>query len=173
MSIQIYITCLSAEQTGHQHGCHVDAALSISDIYDQIYTMLNNSPAQYARHWKIQSIKSINGFDSLTAGKNNVLSIDYWHQVAVFIKEKGDLAASLLVYFNGNLKQARTALKNYVGEFRHRNDYIHKMCAKNPHFNHDLETEADYELAWYELERCNHFSVKSQKQFLTYIFKYP
>lgn len=109
---QIYVACLASYNNGVLYGCWCDATEDQDLINDQIQTMLSNSSIPNAEEY---SIHDYSDFGSLHLCENESLSTV--HDLALFIKEHGELGAKLIGYL-GDLECAQNALEsNYHGSY--------------------------------------------------------
>lgn len=109
---QIYVACLASYNNGVLYGCWCDATEDQDIINDQIQTMLSNSSIANAEEY---SIHGYSDFGSLNLSENESLSTV--HDLALFIKEHGELGVELIGYL-GDLESAQDALENnYHGSY--------------------------------------------------------
>lgn len=88
---RIYVACLAAYNGGTLHGCWIDAAQDVEDIWREIRQMLASSPEAGAEEWAIHDYE---GFGPLRLIEFE--GIENVHKLARFIDEHGEIGAALL-----------------------------------------------------------------------------
>ena len=107
---RIYVACLAAYNSGYLHGAWIDATEGVSEMQDQVNSMLTASPIAGAEEYAIHDYEDFGGaFISEYAGLADVC------ETATFLAEHGPLAAVTLKAAFGNLSEARSMLERYAG----------------------------------------------------------
>lgn len=116
---EVYVACLSSYNNGILHGTWINAVQLLENIWEQIWQLLDESPMESAEEFALHGCQ---GFYSLRIGEYE--SIEAVHEKAMFIVQYGELGAELATYYDGNLEQAKEALKEYYqGQYQSRLDY--------------------------------------------------
>jgi antirestriction protein len=107
---RIYVACLAAYNNGYLHGAWIDATQGVSELQDQVNSMLAASPIAGAEEYAIHDYEDFGGaFISEYAGLPDV------SEIASFLAEHGTLAAVTLKDSFGDLSAARSMLERYAG----------------------------------------------------------
>ena len=109
---KIYVACLSAYNSGRLHGCWIDAALDVDDIYEEINTMLENSPASGAKEWTIHDYQDF-GDINLSEYK----CIETVTEVAEMLIEHGEVFIGVCQYYDNFREAKRVIEEDYQGEW--------------------------------------------------------
>lgn len=120
---RIYVACLASYNNGRLYGCWIDATQEVEAILEEISIMLSNSPEPGAEEYEIHDYE---GFYSLELEEYAI--IDDVNQYATFVSENGELGAALIVYYGGNLKDAKEAWdEHYQGKYNSKLDYATEL----------------------------------------------
>ena len=139
--IRIYVADLVAYNAGHLHGVWIDASEDINDIWEQIKTMLANSPVENSEEHAIHDYEGFGGY-ALT----EYAGIETAHEVACFIAEYPGFGGELLNHFGGDLEEAKTAAEeNYCGCYKALADYAQELTEETTQIPENLTYYIDYE----------------------------
>jgi len=116
--IRIYVACLAAYNSGHLHGRWIDATQGESHIWEQTQAMLAASPEEGAEEWAIHDYEGFEG-----APVSEWESFESVAEMAEFIEEHETLGGKLIEHYGGELKDAKTALEHYHGQYESVEDY--------------------------------------------------
>jgi antirestriction protein len=145
--VRIYVACLAAYNSGILHGAWIDAAQGVDDIQRDISAMLADSPIANAEEWAIHDYE---GFGSLRLSEYE--GAGRVHEIACFIEEHGDLGASVLAHFDGDLNDAESAMENYQGRYTSLADYAAELTEQTITIPASLAHYIDYERMGRDLE---------------------
>ena len=146
--IRIYVADLVAYNAGHLHGVWIDASEDINDIWEQIKTMLANSPVENSEEHAIHDYEGFGGY-ALT----EYAGIETAHEVACFIAEYPGFGGELLNHFGGELEEARTsAEENYCGCYKSLADYAQELTEETTQIPEQLAYYIDYERMGRDME---------------------
>ena len=109
---RIYVACLAAYNSGHLHGCWIDAT-SPDEISGGVRAMLADSPISNAEEWAIHDYEGFQG-----ARLSEYASFETVCELAAFIGEHGALGAKLYEHFGDDLNQASAQFEDYAGEHK-------------------------------------------------------
>ena len=121
-AIRIYVACLAAYNNGQLHGRWIEAFQGEAYIIKQTQAMLKASPIEAAEEWAIHDYEGFEG-----AELSEYASFKTVTALAEFITEHGALGGKLLAHFSGHLKDAKTALENYYGQYDSLEDYARSL----------------------------------------------
>jgi antirestriction protein len=117
---RIYVACLAAYNNGHLHGAWIDATQGEWAIWTDIQTILAASPIAGAEEWAIHDYEGFYG-----ASVSEHASVETVVRLAGFISEHGELGATVLEHYGGDVEEAEEALKDrYLGCWAAVADYI-------------------------------------------------
>jgi antirestriction protein len=120
---RIYVACLAAYNSGYLHGAWMDAAQEPWTIYDEVKAMLAASPMADAEEWAIHDYE---GFGDLRISE--YAGFDRVSAWAGFIAEHGEVGAALLDHCDGDIDEAREAMRDrYLGDHASLADYIQEL----------------------------------------------
>ena len=155
-NLNIHVVCVASENKGRTHGVWIDATKNINDIYQDIITMLSQSPEKNAERFAILGTDGAFGFDVVA----KYSSITYAHRAAMFVKRHGELGAALLEERN-NLKSAeRLIAHNYCGEHESEEAYAKSFYKRWHGVPEEIDPAIDYAKAWDILrEESGFFSI--------------
>ncbi len=119
---RIHVACLAAYNNGRLHGRWIDAAQGVAHIIEQTRAMLKASPIEEAEEWAIHDYEGFEGVEI-----SEYASFETVAAMAEFIEEHGALGGKLLSHFCGHLKDAKTALENYYGQYDSLEDYARSL----------------------------------------------
>ena len=120
--IRIYVACLAAYNNGHLHGKWIDASFGESHIREQTQAMLKASPIEEAEEWAIHDYEGFEG-----ASLSEYASFEHVAALVEFIEEHEKLGGKLIEHYGGDLKDAKTALEHYHGEYESLEDYARSL----------------------------------------------
>ncbi len=120
---QIFVTCLSAYNSGYHHGIWLDATLNPEDLHQQVKQMLCASPLAHCDACEEFAITSFENFQGVDMGEYDPL--DYVSALANALEEYG---AAFALYFQclgfSDVENAIIAFQDcYVGCFNSAEDY--------------------------------------------------
>ena len=119
---RIYIACLAAYNNGFLHGRWIDATQEENQIYQEINTILADSPIPGAEEWAIHDYE---GFESIIISESEGVASVCQH--AQFIQAHGALGGAVAGYY-GDLESAEEALENhYHGEWESEVDFANEI----------------------------------------------
>ena len=104
---QIYIACLASYNNGILFGTWIDATQSLDIVYQEIQTMLANSPISGAEEWAIHDYE---GFCNYQIDEYE--DIQTICEIAEFIVEQGILGIEVMQILNCNVEQAKEVIAN-------------------------------------------------------------
>jgi antirestriction protein len=146
--IRIYVADLAAYNNGKLHGVWVDACDDISDIWEQIKTMLATSPEGFAEEYVIHDYE---GFGSYALSEH--AGIEAAHEIACFIAEYPNFGDELLNHFGGDVEDAKTAAEdNYCGCYKSLADYAQELTEETTQISENLTYYIDYERMGRDME---------------------
>lgn len=131
-----YVACLAAYNNGHLHGAWISATTP-DEIRDAVRTMLAASPEPNAEEWVIHDYEGFEG-----ANLSEYASFETVCGIADFVREHGELGATLLHYFGGELEEARAAFEDYAGEYRSAAEFAEQL-------HDDIGTQIPASLQYY------------------------
>jgi antirestriction protein len=138
---RIYVADLSAYNNGRLHGTWIDATQETDDIWAEISTMLKASPERFAEEHAIHDYEGFAG-----ASISEYQSIETVQKIALFIEEHGELGASVLENFGGDMEEAQTALEeSYNGEHKSLADFAEELTEETSEIPQHLQYYIDYE----------------------------
>lgn len=142
-----YVAYLAAYNAGILHGAWIDFTLELDDILTGIQDVVDSSPVEGAEEW---ALHDFDNFGKLRLGESE--SIEQVHEIALFIEEHEDLGCELLAHFSGDLKAAKTALKNDYGEYESLADYARELTEETSDIPKHLENDIDYDAIARDIE---------------------
>lgn len=162
---EIYVACLASYNSGIIFGCWVDAEQDEDSIHEEIQHMLAKSTIPNAEEYAIHGYSD---FGSLSLSENESLSTV--HEMALFIKEHGELGMELIGYL-GDLASAQDALENnYHGQ--HDSELSYAIELFDDCYIHDVPENIryyiDYEAFRRDLFMTDYYSIKVEYE--THIF---
>jgi antirestriction protein len=137
--IRIYVACLAAYNNGHLHGRWIDATQGESHIWEQTRAMLAASPEENAEEWAIHDYEGFEG-----APISEWESFESVANIAEFIEEHEELGGKLIEHYGGELKDAKTALEHYHGEYESLEDYARSLTEDTSEIPENLALYIDY-----------------------------
>ena len=137
--IRIYVACLAAYNNGHLHGKWIDASFGESHIREQTQAMLKASPIEEAEEWAIHDYEGFEG-----ASLSEYASFEHVAALAEFIEEHEKLGGKLIEHYGGDLKDAKTALEHYHGEYESLEDYAKNLTEDTSEIPENLALYIDY-----------------------------
>ena len=144
---QIYVACLAAYNNGKLHGTWIEADQSADAIHEEIQVMLKSSPEPMAEEWAIHDYE---GFGDIRLSEWE--SIELIADMAQFINEHGHLGIALLSHFCGDIREARSALDNYCGEYSSLADFAQEITEETTKIPENLAYYIDYEAMARDME---------------------
>lgn len=139
--IQVYIADLAAYNNGILHGAWIDATQPIEDMQDEINTLLENSPEEYAEEWAIHDYEGFEGYRL-----SEYESLQHVFEAATFIEAHGKLGAEVLDYSGGEIEQANKMMEEqYHGCYASVADYAQELTEATSEIPSHLEMYIDYE----------------------------
>lgn len=114
---KIYVACLASYNSGLLYGQWITVEQDVDDIYDQISTMLTESPMEHAEDWAIHDYE---GFGKITLSEFEDLNtiVEY----AKFIIEHEELGQALIAEYG--LSEAQMMMEDhYHGAFSSEVDF--------------------------------------------------
>ncbi|SEL14280.1 antirestriction protein ArdA [Nitrosovibrio tenuis] len=146
--IRIYVVDLAPYNAGHLHGVWIDACEDISDIWEQIKTMLVDSPVENSEEYAIHDYEGFGGY-----ALSEYEGIENAHEIACFIAEYPDFGGELLKHFGGDLEEAKTATEdNYCGCYQSLADYAQELTEETTQIPESLTCYIDYERMGRDME---------------------
>ncbi len=146
--IRIYVADLAAYNNGKLHGVWIDATQDVSDIWEQVKTMLDKSPEPDAEEWAIHDYEGFEG-----ASISEYESFESVHERAIFIEEHGEIGSELLSHFGDSIEDATKAIEeNYNGCYRSIADYAEDLTEQTSEIPKHLEFYIDYERMGRDME---------------------
>jgi antirestriction protein len=120
---RICVACLAAYNNGRLHGAWIDVGTDEWAIWDGIQAILKASPIAGAEKWAIHDYE---GFEGVRIAEST--GIDTLVQIAAFLAEHGTVGAEILVYYGGDLDDARAAMEDrHLGSFTSLADYVQEV----------------------------------------------
>ena len=156
IEIKIYVADLAAYNAGYLHGVWIDACSDIDDIWEQVKTMLAESPVENSEEFSIHDYEGFSGYQL-----SEYEGIEAVHEVACFIEEYPDFAGELLNHFS-DLDEARSmAEDNYCGCYSSIADYAQELTEGTGEIPQHLEHYIDYESMGRDMEMSgNIFTIE-------------
>lgn len=153
---QIYVACLASYNNNTLYGCWVDADQDEDIMYEEIQHMLAKSTITNAEEYAIHGYSD---FGSLSLSENESLSTV--HDIALFIKEHGELGAELIGYL-GDFDSAQDTLENnYHGQ--HDSELSYAIDLFDDCYIHDVPENIryyiDYEAFRRDLFMSDYYSI--------------
>ena len=144
---EIYVACLASYNNGRLYGASIDATMDVDNINECIREMLANSPFPNAEEFEIHDSElDCNLIDCYTG-------IDKAHEIALFLKEHGELGEALIN--NGEVADVKYARKlieeNYIGMFESSTEFAREYAYENYHQANDILYYIDYAWLWKDL----------------------
>ena len=134
----IYVACLSSYTNGILYGAWVDATQEVENILAQIKQLLANGPMPGAEEFAVHDFRGF-GFFRIDEYED----IEEIHEKALFITEQGELGTELIVYYAGDLEEAKKALENnYRGVHESELDYAMQLFDEC--YLHDIPESIQY-----------------------------
>ena len=164
-TLQIYVACLAAYNSGFLHGKWIDV-IDEDGIYKGIYNMLAESPVEGAEEW---AIHDYSGFGD--ARLDEYESISNVVKITEFITEHGELGETLLGEYSRD--DAKTFLEDcYHGSYDSKVDFarsIFEECYGDA-IPENLIYYFDHEAFSRDLFINDYFSIEAQGR--THVFSY-
>ena len=138
---KIYVADLCAYNNGYLHGVWIDATEDLDAIQDQVNDMLKASPIGiFAEEWAIHDFECFGGYHV-----SEYESFETLHDIALFLKEHGDVASAALSY-SSDLDEAREMVEDrYHGCHDSEEEFaaqLYEDCYEIPEY---LQYYIDYE----------------------------
>ena len=148
IEIKIYVADLAAYNAGYLHGVWIDACSDIDDIWEQVKTMLAESPVENSEEFSIHDYEGFGGYQL-----SEYEGIGAAHEIACFIEENPKIGGELLNNFGGDLDEARTAAEeNYSGCYKSLADYAQELTEEITQIPDNLSFYIDYERMGRDME---------------------
>lgn len=136
LNLQIYVACLASYNNGVLYGRWIDAAQDEEIICEEINEMLSRSPSPGAEEY------AIHDFEDFGCFLDEYASIAEVHEIALFIKEHGELGVGLLEYI-GDIESSKNAMENnYHGEYKSELDFA--QCIFDDYYLNEIPTSLQY-----------------------------
>lgn len=147
--IRIYVADLAAYNNGKLHGVWIDATEDPDTIQDQINDMLAKSPEPDSEEWAIHDYEGFDGYKL-----SEYQGIESVHEIAWLISDYPSVGAALLIQFNGDVEEARTAYDdNYRGCYSSVADFAQDLTEETTtEIPKHLEHYIDYESMGRDME---------------------
>lgn len=121
-ALRIYVACLAAYNSGTLHGAWIDADQDADAIFEEVQTMLADSPVPDAEEWAIHDFQ---GFGNVTLSESE--SLERVSELAKFIEKHGETGIAVLEHFAGDLDEAQQGIENYIGTYASLADYAEEV----------------------------------------------
>jgi len=145
--IRIYVADLAAYNAGHLHGAWIDATLDVSDIQDQVNTMLKSSPVTNAEEYAIHDYE---GFDGYSLSEH--AGLETAHNIACFIAEYPNFGGTLLAHCDDLEEARRAAENNYAGCYPSLAHYAEELTEQTSEVPEHLSRYIDYDAMGRDME---------------------
>ena len=145
--ISIYVACLAAYNNGHLHGVRIDACGELDDIWEQIKTMLAQSPVEDAEEYAIHDYE---GFGKYRLGEYE--GIEAAHEIACFVAEYPSFGGELLNYYTDLDEAKKAAEESYNGCYSSLADYAQELTEETSEIPQHLALYIDYERMGHDME---------------------
>lgn len=142
---RIYLACLAAYNSGRLHGTWVDADEGEDHIWNALRAMLAKSPVPGAEEWAIHAYEGFEG-----AGVSESLSFATVCELAEFIKEHGELGATVYEHFGNDLVYARAAFEEYAGKYASAAAFAEQLYED---IGTAIPTSLEHYIDWHSLAR--------------------
>ncbi|WP_409313927.1 antirestriction protein ArdA [Pseudomonas putida] len=144
---RIYVADLAAYNSGYLHGVWIDATLDVSDIQDQINSMLKQSPVGDAEEYAIHDYE---GFDGYRLGEYE--GITTAHDIACFIEDFPEFGGELLGRVSSVEEARKTAEEDYCGSYESLADYAQELTEETTQIPESLAYYINYEAMARDME---------------------
>ena len=144
---RIYVACLAAYNNGMLHGEWIDAAQGLDGIYEDVQSMLKNSPIENAEEWAIHDFE---GFGSYRVSEYE--GLQSVAEIAEFIEEHGELGAEALAYFSDKDEAEKALEENYAGCYKSVADFAEELTEDSVQIPESLARYIDYNAMAYDME---------------------
>ena len=138
---RIYVACLAAYNSGYLHGKWIDADQEAEEIIADIQDMLAESPISDAEEWAIHDYEDFGEFQI-----REYMTAETIADIAVFLKEHGELGSAVADHLGADLDDARTVLTDhYLGCYDRLSDYVAEITEGTVQIPPSLIHYIDYE----------------------------
>ncbi|MBU3004279.1 antirestriction protein ArdA [Paraglaciecola arctica] len=145
---KIYVADLAAYNSGTLHGIWIDNLLDLTEVEEQIATMLSKSPIKRAEEYAIHDYA---GFGNTDIGE--FFSIEQVHNIALFLFENDEYGHLILSYCNEDIEEAKRMLTDcFQGQYDSVEDYAQEMLADSLQLPDNLTYYFDWERYARDLE---------------------
>ncbi len=163
---KIYVACLAAYNSGYLHGDWIDAHQDVNALYEEIKTMLLNSPIKDAEEWAIHDYSDFGGI--LIEESTNLEKIA---ELVDFLVNNDELSIAVLAHTYGDIDAARSLLEDcYHGEYKSEEDFAISLAQDTMEIPEHLDFYIDYEKMARDLFINDFFSIEVNHK--VYVFSY-
>ncbi len=137
---KIYVADLAAYNNGYLHGVWIDVTKDLDVIWDKVNTMLKKSPVgPTAEEYAIHDFECFDGYRV-----EEYESFETLHDIALFLKEHGDVASAALSYCS-DLDEAREMVEDrYHGCHESEEEFAAQLYEDCHEIPESLQNYIDY-----------------------------